>query len=326
MWRRGIIHLIVVALLACVATAGQPEQATAGASAVPSVAEPELQSAADPNQTWDPSAHLVGGWTSATRTTHADRNLITYRYLSVDCAFTIVDPNSLVGLDAGPIVAVLALDENAKVFHSSTAPSVVSYRPLQYARKGMADGQWRSELQPYSFSVMIPLEFGHVCPLLISRLEVPVYALVAGAVKNVDLPFQANPQWVDVAPGLQVLVEKADITGTRYEYSIEVKYDPGQVDVSSWSRSLFRGDPAEVIVTKIDILDAQGKSIRDQSTGIFLNGATYPNRGLGDMTATGSGDCNLCGGAATIRFVLALDSYEREIRLVLQNIPVPILW
>jgi len=129
-----------------------------------------------------------------------------------------------------------------------------------------------------------------------------------------------------VAPGLQVLVEKADITGTRYEYSIQVKYDPSQVDVSSWSRSLYRSDPAQVVVTKIDILDAQGKSIRDQSTGIFVNGATYRGRGLGDMTATGSGDCQLCGGAATIRFVLALDAYEKEIRLVLQNIPVPILW
>ncbi len=326
MWRRGVIHLIVVALLTCVATAGQPEQATVGASAVPTVAEPELQSAADPNQRWDPSAHLVGGWTSVTRTAQADPNLITYRYLSVDFAFTIVDPNRLVGLDAGPITAVLALDENAKVFHSSTARSGSSYRPLQYVHKRMADGQWVSELQPYRFSVTIPLEFGHVCPTLISRLEVPVYALVAGAVKNVDLPFQANPQWVNVAPGLQVLVEKADITGTRYEYSIAVAYDPGHVDVSSWSRLLFRGDPAEVIVTKIDILDAQGKSIRDQSTGIFLNGATYPNRGLGDMTATGSGDCTLCGGAATIRFVLALDCYEKEVRLILQNIPVPILW
>jgi len=251
---------------------------------------------------------------------------ITYRYLSVDFAFTIVDPNRLVGLDAGPITAVLALDENARVFHSATARSGSSYRPLQYVHRTTPDGQGVSELQPYRFSVTVPLEFGHVCPLLISRLEVPVYILVAGAVKNVDLLFQASPQWVDVAPGLQVLVEKADITGTRYEYSIDVKYNPGQVDVSSWSRSLFRGDPAEVVVMKIDILDAQGQSIRDQTTGLFLNGATYPGRGLGDMTAAGSGDCNLCGGAATIRFVLALDSYEKEIRLVQQNIPVPILW
>ncbi len=325
MCKKGILHLIVVALLACVAAAGQPEQAPVGANVVPSVAEPVLQSA-DPNQAWDPAAHLVGGWTSVTRTTHVDRNLITYRYLSVDFAFSIVDPNRLVGLDAGPIMAVLALDENAKVFHSATARSGSSYRPLQYVRKTTPDGQWVSELRPYRFSVTVPLEFGQVCPLLISRLEVPVYALVAGAVKNVDLPFQASPQWVDVAPGLQVLVEKADITGTRYEYSIQVKYDPGQVDVSSWSRLLFRSDPAEVLVTKIDILDTQGRSIPDQTTGFFLNGATYPARGLGDMTATGSGDCRLCGGAATIRFVLALDSYEKEIRLVQQNIPVPILW
>jgi hypothetical protein len=252
--------------------------------------------------------------------------LITYRYLSVDCAFTIVDPNRLVGLDAGPIDAVLALDENAKIFHSSTAPSGASYRPLQYARKRTADGQWRSELQPYSFSVTIPLDFGHVCPLLISRLEVPVYALVAGAMKNVDLPFQATPQWVDVVPGLQVLVEKADVTGTRYEYRIEVKYSPNQVDVSSLSTGSLRGNPPEIIVTKIDILDAQGQSIPDHSSGLFSNRTDYPRRAAGEVTLTGSGDCQLCGGAATIRFVLALDSYEKEIRLVLQNIPVPILW
>jgi hypothetical protein len=127
-------------------------------------------------------------------------------------------------------------------------------------------------------------------------------------------------------PGLQVLVEKADITGTRYEYSIAVKYNPGRVDVFSWSRLLFRGDPAEVLVTKIDILDVQGRSIPDQTMGLFQNRAAYPARGLGDMTATGSGECRLCGAAATIRLALALDSYEKEIRLVQQNIPVPILW
>jgi len=76
MSRRDVISLIVVALGACVAAAGQPEQAPVGANVVPSVAEPVLQSA-DPNQAWDPSVHLVGGWTSVTRTTHVDRNLIT---------------------------------------------------------------------------------------------------------------------------------------------------------------------------------------------------------------------------------------------------------
>jgi len=64
----------------------------------------------------------------------------------------------------------------------------------------------------------------------------------------------------------------------------------------------------------------------NSSSSLFSNRTNYTSRTTGGVTLTGSGDCNLCGGAATIRFVLALDSYEKETRLVLQNIPVPILW
>jgi hypothetical protein len=329
MWRKGIIHLIVVALGAYIATAGQPEQAPAGEIAVPSFDEPGgqgLRSAADPNQTWDQAAHLAEEWTSVTQTIRVDRSALTYRYVAAGCAFTILDPNGLLGFASSPVDGVLAVDENARVFYSSHVQSGRSYRAPTYDKKRTADGQYVSEVQPYSFLVTIPLDSKRACPVMISRLEVSTYVLIAGVMKNVDLPFQASQQWVDVVPGLQVLVEKADVTGTRYEYSINVKHSPNQVDVLSLSSLYFQGNPPEVVVAKIDILDAQGQSIPDHSSGIFLNRATYRGRGLGDMTVTGSGDGNLCGGAATIRFVLALDAYEKEIRLVLQNIPVPILW
>jgi hypothetical protein len=329
MWRKGIIYLGVVALGASLATAGQPEQVPEGEIAVPRVDGRDrqgLRADADPNQVWDQAAHLAEGWTSVTQTLRVDRNALTYRHVAVDCAFTIIDPNGLLGFAGSPVDGVLAVDENAKVFYSSHVQSGSSYRPPSYIKRRTPDGQYVLEPQPHTFRVTIPLDPERACPIMIGRLEVSTYVLIAGAMKNVDLPFQASPQWVDVVPGLQVLVEKANVAATHYEYSINVKHSPNQVDVSSLSTLSFRGHPPEVVVTKIDVLDAQGQSLPDRSSGLFSNRATYQSRGPGDMTLTGSGEGNLCGSATTIRFILALDAYEKEVRLVLQDIPVPILW
>jgi hypothetical protein len=315
MWKKGIIHLIVAALTTSLATAGQPEQVAPG--------ELDLQSAADPGPMWDQAAHLVEGWASVTQTLRVDRHSLPYRQVVVDCAVTIIDPNGLLGFAGSPVDGILAVDENARVFYSSHVQSGSSYRPLQYLKTRTADGQYVSEPPPYRFNVTIPLDLQRPCPVLITRLEVSTYALVAGAMRNVDLPFQASAQWMDVAPGMQALVEKADVAGTRYEYRIEVKYNPSQVDLSSYS--ILRGNPTEVVVTKIDVLDAQGRSIPDHSSGVFSNRSDYGSR-AGGVTLTGSGEGNRCGDATAIRFVLALDSYEKELRLVLQDIPVPILW
>jgi hypothetical protein len=330
MWRSGIISLVVVALSMCVTAAEQPTQVTPGDIAIMAVEAPgglALQSAADPNQTWDPAAHLAGSWTSVTLTSRTDRNSdVPARSLAVASSFTITDPNGLLGLTQSP-TGILALDQNAKVFYSSTVGRDRFYMPPM-SIKTMKAGQWVSELQPYTFSVSMPLDPNCACPLMLTKLQWSTYALVAGTVKNVDLPFKVSDKWVDVATGLQVLVEKADITGTSYQYSIKVKYTPSKVSMSSGS-VLLVGDqkPPEVIVTKVDVLNTQGKSIPDQASGGFSSGSSYT--GSGDTmtgTSTGSGNCNICGTAATIRYTVTLNAYEKEIRFLLQNVPVPALW
>ena len=321
MWRSGIISLIVVALWACVAPAGQPEPTNAADIAILSVDEPG-------EQTWDPAAHLAGSWTSVTLTSRLDRNSdVPARTLVVASSFTLTDPNGLLGMTRTP-TAILALDQNASVV-CSTAAARDRFYTTPLSIKKMVAGKWVDELLPYTFSVNVPVDSARAYPLMLTKLQWSTYALVAGSVKNFDIPFKATTQWVELVPGLQVLVEKADVTGTSYQYTMKVKYNPSKVSMISGMTFLV-GDqkPPEVIVSKVEVLDAQGKSIQDQANGGGFGGGGSYTGTMTEMTgtSTGTGNCNICGTAATIRYTLSLNAYEKEIRFLLQNVPVPAVW
>ena len=84
----------------------------------------------------------------------------------------------------------------------------------------------------------------------------------------------------------------------------------------------------EVVVSKVEVLNAEGKSIQDQANGGGFGGGGSYTGTTTEMTgtSTGTGNCNICGTAATIRYTLAFNAYEKEIRFLLQNVPVPALW
>jgi hypothetical protein len=294
-----------------------------------------LQAAADPNQTWDPAAHLTGNWSSVSTTARIDRNSTTSNWsASVAGSYAITDTTGLLGLTQSP-TQVVATDQKGQVVYSMPVPKQLSrfYLPLQYI-KMYSGGQWVSQLQPYNFSVTLPVDPNVGCPFLLSRLEWSTYALVTDTIKNVDVPFKASTAWVDVAPNVQIQVTKADVTGSSFQYSLNVKYSYSKVSFLSGGATLLVGDqkPPAVMVTKMDVLDAQGKSIQDQASGGYSftsGGSSSSSSSSSDNTTgtySGTGNCNVCGAAATIRFVVALNSYEKEIRFLLQNVPIPGLW
>lgn len=333
MWRSGIINLIVAVVSVGVGAAEPPAQGTMGDVAIIPVTVPSdlnVQAAAESSQAWDPSAHLAGSWMSVSLTSRIDRNSSApNRSVTVSGSYRINDPTGLLGLTRTP-TGVVAVDQKAQVVYNTPVPKRSSrfYLPLQYTKTFSSTGQWVSELLPYTFSVDIPLDPNLPCPGMFTRLEWSSYALVTDTTKNVDIPFKASTVWVDVVPGMQVLVEKADVTGTTYQYSIKVKYSMSKVSMSPSSAFLTGSEkPAEVMVVNVDVLNAQGKSIRDNASGGFTTSSSYG--GSGDSatgTFSGTGNCNICGTAATIRYTLALNAYEKEIRFLLQNVPVPPLW
>jgi hypothetical protein len=324
--RSGIlINLIVVALCVGAVTAGQPAQVNDGAIMVMGAAAPD-----DPNNVWDPAQHFTQRWDSVTLLFRADRNaVVPNRSVSVACVVTLTDGSGLLGLYSTP-AKILVLDQHGTAIRDTTAISQRDrfYFPPFVIKKFSPSGQLVSEFQPYSFSVDVPLDANSPCPLLLNKVQWSMFALVTNELKTVDVPFAPSTTWVELAPGLQILVEQATVSNGKYQYSIKVKYNRTKASMTSGTIHVSPAEPLpETIVMKMDVLNAQGKSIQDQGGGAFGSGGSYSGSG-NEMTGTtsGSGSCSTCGNAATIRYTLAIKPYEKEIRFLLENVPVPILW
>jgi len=122
------------------------------------------------------------------------------------------------------------------------------------------------------------------------------------------------------------VVEQATVEDAKYLYRIQIRYDNTDVDnLMGGSIHLWHDEALPpVVLLDMDVLNAEGKSIRGLGGGSFTRSASY---GGSNNQATGSesgcGSCDACGSAATFRYALAFDLYELEATLVLENIPVP---
>jgi hypothetical protein len=115
---------------------------------------------------------------------------------------------------------------------------------------------------------------------------------------------------------------------------------------------LWTQDPTpDVIVTKLDLLDAQGKSLTDGASsssstggsstsgagaggssggvtragdsGDLITATADPSSDLTTGTASGVGSYSGGGTAAKFRFTLALKPQQQQLRFILENVPVP---
>jgi hypothetical protein len=317
--RSGILtSLIVVALCAGAATTGQPGPNKDGAIQALAVADPN-----DPNKPWEATAHFAQHWDAVTLAFQTDgESTIPNRTVSIACAVTVTDPRGIIGVSAVP-TGVLALDRDATLICDLRRDSPRSYEPLRYVQT-LQDGEWVSELQPYSFSVEVPLGEPNAPGsfFMLSQVQWSMYALVTNQLKKVDLPFAPSAEWVEVTPGLQILVEQATVSEGTYQYRLQAKCDPRQVLYSSGGGikvSPGRPIPATAVV-KMEILNALGWPTEDQAAGGSFSDSGAEITG----TMSGMGACDRWGAATTIRFTLGLGVCEKEIRFLLENVPVPV--
>jgi hypothetical protein len=166
-------------------------------------------------------------------------------------------------------------------------------------------------------------------PDVLSRVEWSMNVLLAEQVKTVDVPFKASDTWVELTPGMEIMVEQATVEQGKYQYRIKTRYDRTKVDnLVSGSVHLWRDEqPPAAAVLKLDVLNAQGKRIRDLASGSYSFSSSSGARGSDNQvtdTASGNGNCDVCGTAATIRYTLAFGIYEQEIHPAVENVPVPV--
>jgi hypothetical protein len=343
MRRSGIISLVVVALCAGAMVAPRPAQAMVGDILVMAVEEPNDPNATvprsepDPNTPWDPAAHIVATWDSLTSMSKLYNPAqagakAPERSLSLAAHVDIIDVNGLIGFDYSA-TGILVLDDKAGVVYSKPVPKQTCrfYWPLRYTKTMPTPGQWVSQLQPYNLTVNMPFDANRPYPLMLSKVEWSMFALAATEIKTVDVPFQLAADWLTLAPGLEIKVEAITAESSKYEYRLATRYSHSKVIWAAGGAAiaLWTQDPTpEVILTKIDVLDPAGRSIVDQASGGYSGSSGGGASGSGDlMTGTygGSGTCDICGMATTLRFTLALKPAQHELRFLLENVPVPSL-
>jgi hypothetical protein len=342
MRRTSVISLIVVALGAGVAME-RPAQGMYGdililATAEPSnPAAPVVSAQADPPNVWVPADNIVATWESLTALSKLfnpaqHTGPATERSLSLSVRVDVIDVNGLLGFDSAER-GILVLDEKPRVFHSKAPPERYChfYWPLRYIKKMPTPGQWVDELQPYKFTVDMPLDPNRPYPLVLSRVEWSMYALVNTESKTVDVPFVPVADWVTLTPGVEIKVEQATAEAGKYQYRLATRYTrskvlwaPGGAAISIWTHE----PTPEVIVTKMDILDVQGKPVSSGSGGSASSGGGSSSAGSGDLvtgTTSGSGSFSSGAVATTLRFTLALKPQQQQLRFILENVPVPLL-
>jgi hypothetical protein len=121
------------------------------------------------------------------------------------------------------------------------------------------------------------------------------------------------------------VVLAADDNG--YQYHIQARYNPSLVAYVTGSPiPVGTGDElADRMVIETQILNAQGKPVGSTSPSYSRTSSTYGS-GSGQQktyTISGSGTCNDCGAATTLRYRFAVAPYQQEVRFVLEDIPVP---
>src|SRR4030042_1285843 len=123
------------------------------------------------------------------------------RSLSLSARVDVIDVNGLLGFDS-TARGTLVLDEKPRVVYSKAVPSRYChfYWPLRYIKKMPTPGQWVSELQPYNLTVDMPNDPNQPYPVLLSRVEGSMHALVNTETKTVDVPFSPAAEWVTLAP------------------------------------------------------------------------------------------------------------------------------
>ena len=287
----------------------------------------------DVNEPWDPAEHFVPYWESVelearlynpARKPEADPN--TQRRLSIQGAVEILDYDHLIGVN-DRVQDLVVLDQDGAEIYSTVGdlPGSRWYRSVEDVRRLAGFFQRADE---FRFGASIPMDPNRGYPTSLSRIEWSTGALIAETFAVVDVPFEPNETWIELVPGLEILVEEASVEEGKYAYKIQAIYDRDLISYSvgpTWH--FWREEvPPATLLLKMDMLNAAGQSVRDlSSSGGFGSGTSAHGTGDGLMeaTSTGHGSCSACGNVTTIRYTFALEPYEQAARFVLEDIPVP---
>ena len=248
------------------------------------------------------------------------------RQLVVEGAVEILDEAGLIGIDRDLRDLVVLGPDGAEVYvEEARSFDTRWYYPTEKVKRFVGFNERADE---FVFSHTVPLEADQAYPASLSRVEWTRCILVADSTFTIDMPFEADETWVELVPGLEIMVEEATAEEGSYDYSIEFIYDPALTRYNSGGALFFRGDDVMPPNMMIDmaLLNADGVSMPPEGESSSHNDrvkGSSNDEGMIVGTASGHGACDSCGTVATIRFTFAVDAAQQDVRLVLEDVPVP---
>ena len=307
------------------------------------VTSPLLWAQADANGPWDPNAHLVvyPRTCQLSAEYHLPEDgepvwMSVDRRIGLSARIAVPDPNGLIGLSRYP-VDVVAWDEFGTVLEPTTIRNgPVVYVPLAYASTiHVPEMTWTVDPQPHDVSLDLQVAYDATSfPVSLSRVEWSTNALLSDQFEMVDLPFAPTDGWVEIVPGLEVLIEEATISDDSYQCNMQTRFDPDRIAHSDGLGLTIEREEGylwldqmspELIVIALEVVDAEGNAVRYQGgAGVLsISRSKKVVDGLTIITRHETGSCDACGQAAFLRHTIAYAPYEQEVRLVLEDVTLP---
>jgi len=300
----------------------------------------------DPNAPWDPNTHLAPYPRICTLSTdyytpeheYGEGNWTAFdRKIELSGKIAVTDPNGLIGLSKYPTDVLVWNDIGTPLDPVSSGEPPLVYLPLEYAATiWVPTMEHIVDSAPYDVSVDLRQAPESPFPASLSRVEWSMSALLSDRFETIDIPFAETDDWVEIAPGLEVLIEQTVVADDRYDYRIKSRFDPNKV-VHPDYRARTSAPPREegyrwsdqrspeMVVIAVEVLDAQGNSVHYQGSGGVLSVV----RSMDDfedpavVTRIETGRCDACSQAAFLRHTVAYAPYEQEVRLAMDDVTLP---
>jgi hypothetical protein len=284
----------------------------------------------EPNVPLDPANYFEPYWRSVTlRSEHLnpaeepDPN--EQKAIAISGGIRILDDTGLIGIDDQER-EIVAYDQDGVEIYASVDQRHLMNRRYEAITGATHLATMMGRDNELRFTVSLPIAPEADYPSALSRVEWSMKVLMANDFMTVDVPFEPNEAWVELVPGLELLVEEASVEEGEYSYRMQAIYDPNLASFSTTDRWHFWSDEAlpAVMMTAMEMLNAEGNPVYEPGTsgGFGSSGGSGVSDGLGTARISGHGRCASCGDATTIRFTFALAPYEGEARLALENIPI----
>ncbi len=307
-----------------------------GALSVPSGAS---ECAGDPNEAeWDVTDRFAFVWDSVEVSSQIFNPSYTGRRDLYECQRKLVivgkvhilDSNDLVGMQVNDptVLQVIGSDGNDVAWTPPPIRPPRQYQELKYewVLAQRLPPEPESVLQPYDVSVSFCVDPNHKPLSSLPLLQWHASALYAEDVIEVDVPFAASDDWLEVAPGVQIRVTKATVECCDYVYWTEVKHVGGIV--RPFDDRLSPNEPiADYLVTRTLLLDTEGNPAGG-SDDDRISSAIWSEHIESSPLRTA-----ICGGRlltfttrteiASIRHTIVVHPREVQVPFIVNDLPLP---